>query len=218
MDDKEVFLIEMYKQMFADINQHVSVVWQSIGTLAASIGLLALAEKGVLPIDIGIMLIVILCIWMIANVLEASYWYNRNLVIIANIERHFLDASDANDIQYYFTKHREGNAMIGQLKLQCWLGAMILLGVFIFHFVHRVLPGILSDSSSFKPLRVLPYLFLAFGFVFLRFRAIKTKLAYEDFLKRSPGKSIESAAVNSIGHGQHSSSKQVWEEFFKLKK
>jgi hypothetical protein len=33
-----------------------------------------------------------------------SYWYNRNLVIIANIERQFLGRKE---IHYYFGKHRK---------------------------------------------------------------------------------------------------------------
>ena len=44
------FLFKVYDQMFADINQHINVVWQSIGVVIGSLALLSLAEKNIIPI------------------------------------------------------------------------------------------------------------------------------------------------------------------------
>src|SRR6266511_2529460 len=93
-------LLRMYDQMFSDINRHIQIVWQSVGVLASTfgilVGILALFEKQV-PIglanallDVATALIMLIVGWLLAHVYDASYWYNRNLVIIANIERQFL--------------------------------------------------------------------------------------------------------------------------------
>ena len=55
---------------------------------------------------------------MAANLIDSSYWYNRNLVIIANIERQFLELKDLKEIHYYFGAHRPKNKMITHLKVQ----------------------------------------------------------------------------------------------------
>ena len=94
------FLIAMYNQMMNDINRHIIVVWQDVGVLLGAFAVFALVEKQILSLDIATALIILLCIWMLAHVYDASYWYNRNLVIIANIERQFLRDSDLKEIHF----------------------------------------------------------------------------------------------------------------------
>ena len=77
------FLLAMYAQLMNDINRHIVVVWQSVGVLFGAFAVFALVEKKILSLDIATSLIVMLCAWVIAHVYDASYWYNRNLVIIA---------------------------------------------------------------------------------------------------------------------------------------
>jgi hypothetical protein len=50
-------------------------------------------------------------------VYDASYWYDRNLGIIANIERQFLTKNNLNDIQYYFAEHRPTSKMLTHLRI-----------------------------------------------------------------------------------------------------
>lgn len=203
MDKRDHFLIHMYQQMFADIDQHVGVVWQSIGTVAASIGLLALAEKNILPIDVSVSLIVLLSGWLVANVFEASYWYNRNLVIIANIERQFLAGGDDKLIHYYFKGHRKNNVMIGQLALQKYLAISVALIMTAYHFSERVFPGFKAGWDSFELTRSLPYLVLIVVCLYLRFQSVKKLRSYEDFIERSPGAKVGAGDISeSIGHGQ----------------
>src|SRR5579859_5541016 len=104
MDDRKEFLTKMYDQMFNDINTHILVIWQSVGVLIGSFAVFALSEKGIIPIDLAISLVIILASWLMAHLYDASYWYNRNLVIIANIERQFLQKDDLRQIHYYFGK------------------------------------------------------------------------------------------------------------------
>jgi hypothetical protein len=76
-----------------------------------------------------------------------SYWYNRNLVIIANIERQFLGRKE---IHYYFGKHRKKSAMITHLKIQYARGLGIAT-LFIFLPLHRkTLAGNSRPSRKFR--------------------------------------------------------------------
>jgi hypothetical protein len=68
--------------------------------------------------------------WLFANLYDASYWYNRNLVIIANIERQFPGHDNLKEIHYYFGKHRKKSAMITHLKIQYALGLGIATSSF----------------------------------------------------------------------------------------
>jgi hypothetical protein len=88
------FLLEMYKQMWSNINRHIVVIWQSISVLLGAFAVFALVEKKVISLDVASVLMVLIAGWLVAHVVDANYWYNRNLAIIANIERQFLNATD----------------------------------------------------------------------------------------------------------------------------
>jgi len=199
-ENRSTFLIAMYNQMMNDINRHIVVVWQSVGVLFAAIAGLSLVEKQIVPIDVGIALIIVVCAWVIAHVYDASYWYNRNLVIIANIERQFLRQSDLHDIHYYFGEHRRAGAMITHLRIQLWLAVGVGTLVLLYHFIATVLPT-LSSTAPIRWLATLPYLgavIVAFAWLRSWWRA---KTRYETFLKNSPGKQIDASGIqDGPGH------------------
>src|SRR5690348_12295057 len=91
--NREEFLMRVYDQMFNDIDTHILVVWQSVGVLVGAFAIFALTEKQVITLDVAASLIILIAAWLIGHLYDASYWYNRNLVIIANIERQFLRQS-----------------------------------------------------------------------------------------------------------------------------
>src|ERR1700674_4150254 len=105
-DARQQLLLKMYDQMFNDINRHILVIWQSIGVIIGSFAIFSLVDKNIVSFDVAVLMVVVLCGWMLAQLYDASYWYNRNLVIIANIERQFLNESDLQDIHSYFGEHR----------------------------------------------------------------------------------------------------------------
>jgi hypothetical protein len=191
----------MYDQMFNDINTHILVVWQSVGVLIGAFAIFALTEKQVITLDVAAALIVLIAAWLIGHLYDASYWYNRNLVIIANIERQFLADSDLREVHYYFGKHRKKGTMIMHLRIQYALAIGIAFVVLLFHFLTRVRLGFSAPWSAFDPLRSLPYAVLGLAFLAIRFLKIKREQAYAEFLQNSPGKSIDTGGIIfGIGH------------------
>lgn len=156
--------------------------------------------KAILPIDVAAALIVLLGLWLLAHLEDAGYWYNRNLAIIANIERQFLKTPDLRNIHYYFGKHRGKNVMLTHLKIQYLFGFGVVSLVLLYHFLTRVVPGFEAPWSNFEPLRCLPYLALivAGGVLFL----IRTKMKrkYAEFIDNSPGIDVDTQGI-SYGEG-----------------
>lgn len=202
-DERKEFLIHMYDQMFNDINRHIVVIWQSISVIVGAFAILALVEKEIIPLDIAISILIILVAWLFSHLYDASYWYNRNLIIIANIERQFLKESDLKDIQCYFGKHRKGNKMIGHLSIQFGLGVLLLFIIIYYHFTERVLPGLDEPFSNFEPIRCIPYIILVLSLLRVRKIKIDRKESYEVFLADSPGIEINTEGIEyRKGHAQ----------------
>ena len=187
----EDFLIAVYNQMWQNINRHILVVWQSVSVLAGAFAVLALVEKSVISLDIAVSLIILISAWLIAHVFDASGWFNRNLVIISNIERQFLTRQDLHDIHYFFEGHREDRRPIEHLQVQFWFGIGITSLVLLHHFLTRVTPGIGSPISNFDPPRALPYVTTIIAFLFLRNLWKKQREQYKKLLEKSPGIEIQ---------------------------
>jgi hypothetical protein len=194
-------LLKMYDQMFNDINRHILTVWQTIGTLAGAVALLGLVEKRVVSMDMAVALIVVVSTWSMSHAYDSAYWYNRNLIIIANIERQFLKSSDLRDIHYYFGAHRETNTMLTHLRIQyVFAVAIASIGV-LYHFLVQVVPGFRSPWAQFQPERTLPYAAVIAAIVWLLWLRDKRTTSYEEMLKNSPGIKVDNAAVRyGTGH------------------
>ncbi len=193
----------MYKQMMADINRHIMVVWQSVGVLVGALALFSLVEKNVISLDIAASLIVLLCGWLTAHLLDASYWYNRNLVIVANIERQFLREIDLKEIHYYFGKHRVKNRMITHLRIQMALGVGLSAFVVLIHFLERVAPGLSAPMANLDLKRSLPYAMLICVLIYAWRVNRHRDRSYDEFVEHSPGKLVDTRGIAyRHGHGQ----------------
>jgi hypothetical protein len=182
-----------------------SVVWQSAAALLGSFAIAALTEKGILSLDVAISLIAFICFWFLLNIFECSYWYNRNLCIIANIERQFLCKDDLKRIQYYFGAHRPHNRMTAHLKNQCFLGWALLLVVLGYHFAERIVPGFNSSFDKIEIKRCLPYLVVVLSIIYLWRRSALRDAAYNEFQENSPGSDVDTnGVIYGVGHGHQS--------------
>jgi hypothetical protein len=202
-DERKEFLVQMYNQMFNDINRHIMVVWQSITVLISAFAIFTLVEKQILTLDIAVTLMILLTAWQLAHLIDASYWYNRNLAIIANIERQFLVKDDLKRIHYYFGKHRP-NKMIAHLGIQVALGIGVGLVVLLYHAYIRVVPGFSSPWRSFEFLRALPYIVMLASLGYLAWLRRHRNASYAEFMENSPGIDIDSSQVTyGVGHGHN---------------
>lgn len=185
---REELLLRLYDQLWNSINVRITGIWQCIGVLGGAFVVLALVEKNIIPVDIAISIIVLLAGWLLWNVQDASYWYNRNLCIIANIEKQFLLRSDARNIHHYMVEHRP-HKMITHLRIQCYLGIGIILIFIAYHLSERIVPGfsIPLREATFDLKRCIPYLTLLFVVVFLLMLRKQHKCKYKEFVSKSPG-------------------------------
>lgn len=184
-------LLRMYGELWESINRHILVVWQSISVLVGSFAVLALADQQILSLDFGVTLIVILCAWLIAHLIDAGYWYNRNLAMISNIERLFLTKQDEYDVQYYFVRPRQDNRMITHLKIQWWLGVGIAAVVLVYHIADRLVPswrsGLATTDWKAALWLLMPYAVgVIAGVLLLRLQNRRNE-SYRLFLEKSPG-------------------------------
>jgi hypothetical protein len=186
---RDDFLLAMYNQMWGNIDRHILVIWQSVGALLGAFAVLALIEKNVLPVDLACSLLVVICAWVAAHVIDANYWFTRNLLIIINIERQFLLSKDLQDIHPYFRDHRKPT--LDHLVVQGCLAASVFLLIVGWHFFTRVAPGFALPWRDFEFSRALPYGVALIAAVLLIFFKRKQKKSYEKLLHNSPGISMD---------------------------
>lgn len=187
---RDEFLMVMYKEMWGNINRHILVVWQSVGLLAGTFTLFALVASRAISLDLATTIIAGTAAWLLAHLVDANYWYSRNLAIIVNIERQFLGASDLELIHPYFKEHRTPSDVLDHLAIQACLGAGLWTGVILYHFWRKVLPGVGAPWSTFDPVRVAPYVASAVCLALLWGFLNKQRDRYDKFLRSAPGMAV----------------------------
>ena len=195
------FLIAMYNQLMNDINRHIVVVWQSVTALLGAFAAWSLIEKNIISLDVAVTFIIVIATWVIAHVYDFGYWYNRNLAMIANIERQFLKQSDLREIHYYWGKHRQSNPIIRHLKLQMWLALGIAALVLGIQFNAVIVPLFRNCFANWQAQNFLPWFAAAFGIcVWYRQHRHNAKKLRE-FLRNSPGKEVDTTGIEyGVGH------------------
>jgi hypothetical protein len=183
---RDTFLLAMYAQMWGNINRHILVIWQSVAALLGAFAVFALIEKNVIPFDLACALLVLICAWVGAHVIDANYWFARNLLIIGNIERQFLSANDTRLIHPYFAEDHKPRAL-DHLTVQAWFAGGVFLLIAGWHFCTRVVPGFSARWSGFEFMRTLPYIVALVTTVLMSVFLLKRKKAYTKLLRKSPG-------------------------------
>jgi hypothetical protein len=193
-DRRDSFLIAMYSQLWNNINRHITVVWQSVGILAGAFALFALVEKHTLSFDWACSLMLLIAGWVVAHTYDANTWFNRNITIVANIERQFLWPEDSKNIHFYFTEHRASGDMLDHFKVHRVFGVAIGLLILLYHFLTRVVPGFGLPWSDFDPNRAVPY-FVSIGvMVWIAWFQKERKNKFNTLLQRSPGIAVPKAS------------------------
>lgn len=194
------FLIAMYGELMEDINRHIVVIWQMVGVVTASVAALVLAEKNNIPSAYAIVLILGVCTWALEHLHDSNFWYNRNLVMITNIERVFLRPSDLNLIHPYFGKHRSESSFLTHLSIQKkYVISVGFLSVFYFFF-HSIWPY-LNCKYGFDFSKILPVPFLLYFIYQIQALAEKYEKKYAEFLAIAPGIEVPNDVDFGTTHG-----------------
>lgn len=182
-------LIELYNQLWNSINTRLNLIWQSIGVLVSAFAIFALTGNNIISLNYAAALIILISAWFLAHIIDMSFWYNRNLAMIANIERLFLSVKDVKLLYPYFIQHRPKNKMMTYYVIQTWLGIGIAAIVIMLHFFKKIIP-VFQCVNNFEVENILPYIvFVVCIILLLRFKR-KRDEDYDQFLKTSPGKDM----------------------------
>jgi hypothetical protein len=151
------FLLEMYRQTSGHLNRHVLLVWQSVTLLGGAYVAFAFQDKSVISIHVASSIALLLCGWFCANVYDAYGWFDRNLVIITNLERLFMAAEDEKLVHPFFLKHRPEKDLVQHFKIQLFLGIGVALIVLAVHAWNHVLPNLKNENVGCSFEMALPY-------------------------------------------------------------
>jgi hypothetical protein len=198
-DRRDAFLLEMYRQMSTHLNRHILLSWQSVGVVAGALVVFILSDeveaRSDARLDFVVGVVALLCAWCIAHVFDANNWFERNLHIITNIERQFLNAADSREIHYFFTSHRGERSkrrwLIEHLRIQMLMAAVLWTLLLAFHFYQRVYPGLGLSLDHFEWNRSLPYIVSLVTALYCVAIARDRKNDYEKLAKESPGKPLD---------------------------
>lgn len=188
---RKQFLMNMYNQVWNNMNRHINLIWQPVTVIFTVFGSIIAVESQ--KVDLSIIFIVIFLAflvvgWFLAHVYDSAYWYNRNLVIVTNIEKEFLVEKDAKEIHYFFTRpHPIENKMITHFKIQYALGIGLSAVIFVY-FITKLTQnnfGIVNISIS---LPYLPYVGLLIAAIYVSYIRWTRNTAYTDLVTKSPGK------------------------------
>jgi hypothetical protein len=199
-DYRKQLLLKLYDQLWNSINVHITAIWQSVSLFIGAFALLALIEKNILSLDMATSLIIIMSGWLLAHVIDASFWYNRNLVMIANIEREFFEPEDAHRIHFYFVAHRPKNRMIKHYRLQFALGVAIGGLFLLHHFVTQILPNIRFSLHAVDIGAWMPYACSLVVVLYVKWWRRETDRAYANFLRNSPGGQVSFEGIVFDAH------------------
>ena len=200
-EKRSEFLLAIYKELMADINRHIVVVWQMVGVVGAAVAGLVIAEKQGVPTAYAVILMLLVISWVIEHLHDSNFWYNRNLVMITNIERVFLTPNDVDLIHPYFAAHRKKGSFLTHLLVQRHYALAIAVLVMLYFLAESVLPSLQPGS----PVDIGKLVALA-AFVFLIFRDRQLLRRYDkkfdDYLKISPGISVPKQVDYGRTHGK----------------
>ncbi len=143
-------------------------MWQCFAVLAAFGATFRLDEAGK-SFDYAITFAILLCTWLIATNLDASAWFNRNIAIITNIERLFLNRDDVQLVHPFFGKRHDHMRIITHFQIQIYFAIGIAFASVSMHFLSRVRDGFEAPMVNLEFSRSMPYIVLSLSCLVLWF-------------------------------------------------
>lgn len=182
-----------------DINRHIVVIWQVVGVLAASVAAIAISEQHGVPLEVAVALSFLVSGWALEHLHDSNYWYNRNLVMITNIERVFLNNEDLQLVHPYFSKYRNSNSFLSHMQAHRRFILIFCALIFSYYYIGLSVSAI--DHSRNLFLKICPFIGGLILFCWDRHLIWKYTKKYGDYLKISLGIEIENKIDFGKSHG-----------------
>lgn len=210
-DYRREFMLHLYDKLWMDTEITIKMLWQTILIFFGALATLVLTKYQLstsnlfFPLNMTYTAMILAIMWMLGHIINSSYWFNRNLAMITNIEKQFLNKKDEKLIHYYFLSPRPFK-MLPYFKLQFIFILIVGILLILYHFFNFFLP--LYKELNFCSLLVksviFPYYIGIAGtiFLFLLHKAGENK--YNEFNIKSPGESFgnEKQISTKYGHGE----------------
>jgi hypothetical protein len=177
--DRSEFLFHVYDQAHANINRQFGLAWQSAGLVAAAVGVFAFTEQQNIASEIPTTLFIVVAASYAAHLIDANSWFNRNLLIIANVERTFLTAEDEHRIHPFFLEHRK-NKMLGHLRIQ-FTTIAVLISLVLWYHEHK------HPLACVNFTWWVPYIVAGLAALLVLWVWIANRCHYAKLRRRSPG-------------------------------
>lgn len=187
--DRKEFLLAMYKELFNNIDRHISLSWQSISIVASFLTAFILTEKFKVPSLITVFFLIVVIAWTIARLIDAEHWYERNIHIISNIEKIFLtEKDDDKHIHFYFKYNRTKKNKLESVLIQSF-ASTILWMISLGYYVWRIPKSIKENSYMFDPSQEIIFLitFSVMVAILLYIYSQNNIRAIETLRTKSPG-------------------------------
>jgi hypothetical protein len=125
--------------------------------------------------------------WFLAHVYDSSNWYNRNLIIVTNIEKQFLLDSDAKEIHPFFKfPLHANNKMITHFTIQYKLGIGLGLAISLYWIAKIIQNNLGAANISIY----IPLAGIIIAAIYVNDIKKSRDKAYSDLVKLPPGKEI----------------------------
>jgi len=172
-----------------------------VGVVGAAIAGLVIAEKEGVPTAYAVILTLLVISWVIEHLHDSNFWYNRNLVMITNIERVFLTPNDVDLIHPYFAAHRKKGSFLTHLQVQRHYALAIAVLVTLYFLAKSIIPT-LAPGARVDIAKIVAL--AAFAFVILRDQVLLRRYdkKYDDYLKISPGITVPKKVDYGATHGK----------------
>jgi hypothetical protein len=183
---RQQFLLSMYDQMWNNTTRHITLIWEPITVIFAIIGSILVAEFQNLNffiMSIFIFVAYLVIGWFLAHIYDSSGWVNRNLVIITNIEKQFLVASDAQEIHPYFNLDHKKRKMLEHFKIQYFLGIVLGFAVTIYYVGKCFLNGFCFSNATY-----IPAAGIIIAAIYVYHVRQSSKNSFQELIQNSPGK------------------------------
>lgn len=180
-NDREIFLLEFYKVCWNNITRAEDAAWKRMTAYATLIAGLSFVYSDIKATGF-LIIIIIFSFFSISISLNANLWFVRNMGIISNLEKEFLNEGDYNVI---IPKSYKGKIPFFSIHLQDWEAWWI--HIIAYFAVCASFIWLLTPSISYTDKQLVKDFFV-FGLIFTFIYGLFLSFRHEKFKRNAQGR------------------------------